>query len=124
MSGFLGGLSGHQVALRSAFLIKCGLTKESFLGSGIVIACLGRAGANRCLRRFISFADRRQPFHCSCRRNCFRVCWYLGGKSFCAQGHGPYETDEKLPKTRELITLIKLRKRLVHHGGDHVNRHI
>jgi len=40
MSGFLGGLSGHQVALRSAFLIKCGLTKESFLGSGIVIACL------------------------------------------------------------------------------------
>jgi len=39
MSGFFGGLSGHQGALRSAFLIKCGLTKESFLGSGIVIAC-------------------------------------------------------------------------------------
>jgi len=40
MSGFLGGLSGHQGALRSAFLIKSGLSKESFLGSGIVIACL------------------------------------------------------------------------------------
>ena len=40
MSGFFGGLSGHQGALRSAFLIKSGLSKESFLGSGIVIACL------------------------------------------------------------------------------------
>lgn len=40
MSGFFGGLSGHQGALRSAFLIKCGLSKEGFLGSGIVIACL------------------------------------------------------------------------------------
>lgn len=40
LSGFFGGLSGHQGALRSAFLIKCGLSKESFLGSGIVIACL------------------------------------------------------------------------------------
>lgn len=40
MSGFLGGLSGHQGALRSAFLLKCGLTKEAFIASGIVIACL------------------------------------------------------------------------------------
>ena len=40
LSGFFGGLSGHQGALRSAFLIRCGLTKEQFLGSGIVIACV------------------------------------------------------------------------------------
>jgi uncharacterized membrane protein YfcA len=40
ISGFFGGLSGHQGALRSAFLAKSGLTKESFLGTGIVIACL------------------------------------------------------------------------------------
>jgi hypothetical protein len=40
LSGFFGGLSGHQGALRSAFLIKAGLSKESFLGSGVVIACL------------------------------------------------------------------------------------
>ena len=40
MSGFFGGLSGHQGALRSAFLIKSELSKESFLGSGSVIACL------------------------------------------------------------------------------------
>ncbi|MFQ5991854.1 MAG: TSUP family transporter [Nitrospiraceae bacterium] len=40
LSGFFGGLSGHQGALRSAFLLKCGLTKEQFLGTGVVIACL------------------------------------------------------------------------------------
>ncbi|MFQ5627542.1 MAG: TSUP family transporter [bacterium] len=40
LSGFFGGLSGHQGALRSAFLVKCGLTKESFIGTGVMIACL------------------------------------------------------------------------------------
>lgn len=40
LSGFFGGLSGHQGALRSAFLIRCGLSKESFIASGVVIACL------------------------------------------------------------------------------------
>lgn len=40
MSGFFGGLSGHQGALRSAFLLKSGLSKESFIGTGVVIACL------------------------------------------------------------------------------------
>ncbi len=40
ISGFFGGLSGHQGALRSAFLIKFPLSKEQFIASGIVIACL------------------------------------------------------------------------------------
>jgi len=40
LSGFFGGLSGHQGALRSAFLIKSGLSKESFIATGVVIACL------------------------------------------------------------------------------------
>jgi uncharacterized membrane protein YfcA len=40
LSGFFGGLSGHQGALRSAFLIRCGLSKEAFIGTGVVIACL------------------------------------------------------------------------------------
>jgi uncharacterized protein len=40
MSGFFGGLSGHQGALRSLFLLRCGLSKEGFLGTGVVIACL------------------------------------------------------------------------------------
>lgn len=40
LSGFFGGLSGHQGALRSAFLVRAGLTKESFIATGVVIACL------------------------------------------------------------------------------------
>ncbi len=38
LSGFFGGLSGHQGALRSAFLVKSGLSKESFIATGIAIA--------------------------------------------------------------------------------------
>lgn len=37
LSGFFGGLSGHQGALRSAFLAKSGLTTERFVGSNAVI---------------------------------------------------------------------------------------
>ena len=40
LSGFFGGLSGIQGAIRSAFLIKCGLTKEAFIATGIAIAVL------------------------------------------------------------------------------------
>ena len=40
LSGFFGGLSGNQGALRSAFLIKANLVKEQFLATGIVIACM------------------------------------------------------------------------------------
>ncbi|MBN2548837.1 MAG: TSUP family transporter [Anaerolineales bacterium] len=36
LSGFFGGLSGNQGALRSAFLIKAGLRKEAFIGTGTV----------------------------------------------------------------------------------------
>ncbi|MFA6467785.1 MAG: sulfite exporter TauE/SafE family protein [Bacteroidota bacterium] len=39
ISGFFGGLSGHQGALRSAFLIQYGMTKEHFIATGVVIAC-------------------------------------------------------------------------------------
>lgn len=38
LTGFFGGLSGMQGALRSAFLAKSGLTKESFIATGAVIA--------------------------------------------------------------------------------------
>jgi uncharacterized protein len=38
LSGFFGGLSGLQGALRSAFLIKAGLTKEAFIGTNTVSA--------------------------------------------------------------------------------------
>jgi len=40
LSGFFGGLSGHQGALRSAFLLKCGLSKEGFISTGVAIGCL------------------------------------------------------------------------------------
>ncbi|MCU0486259.1 MAG: sulfite exporter TauE/SafE family protein [Anaerolineales bacterium] len=36
LSGFFGGLSGNQGALRSAFLIKAGLDKGAFVGTGTV----------------------------------------------------------------------------------------
>jgi hypothetical protein len=39
LSGFFGGLSGMQGALRSAFLIRAGLSKEAFIGTGVMIAC-------------------------------------------------------------------------------------
>jgi len=40
LSGFFGGLSGIQGAIRSAFLIKSGLSKEQYIATGVVIACL------------------------------------------------------------------------------------
>lgn len=40
LSGFFGGLSGHQGALRSAFLIRAGLSKTAFVGTGVVVSCL------------------------------------------------------------------------------------
>ena len=40
LSGFFGGLSGHQGALRSAFLIKAGVSTESFVGTNAVIALI------------------------------------------------------------------------------------
>ncbi len=40
LSGFFGGLSGNQGALRSAFLLKAGLDKEAFIGTGTVLAVI------------------------------------------------------------------------------------
>ncbi len=40
LSGFFGGLSGLQGALRSAFLIRVGLTKEQFIGTGVIAAVI------------------------------------------------------------------------------------
>lgn len=40
LSGFFGGLSGHQGALRSMFLLRLRLSKEQFIATGVAIACL------------------------------------------------------------------------------------
>jgi uncharacterized membrane protein YfcA len=39
LSGFFGGLSGNQGVLRSAFLIRAKLSKESYIATGVVLAC-------------------------------------------------------------------------------------
>ncbi|MCK9240442.1 TSUP family transporter [Desulfocurvus sp.] len=40
LSGFFGGFSGHQGALRSAFLVKVGVSTEAFVGTNAVIGLL------------------------------------------------------------------------------------
>jgi uncharacterized protein len=40
LAGFFGGLSGHQGALRSMFLLRAGLEKESFIATGIAASTL------------------------------------------------------------------------------------
>lgn len=40
LSGFFGGLSGNQGALRSAFLLRAGLSKEGFVATGVVSAVI------------------------------------------------------------------------------------
>jgi uncharacterized protein len=40
ISGFFGGLSGHQGAFRSMFLIKSGLSKEAYVATGVMLAVM------------------------------------------------------------------------------------
>lgn len=40
VSGFFGGLSGHQGAFRSMFLIKSGLDKDVFVATGVMLAVM------------------------------------------------------------------------------------
>lgn len=60
LSGFFGGLSGTQGALRSAFLLKAGLSKDRFIASGVVIACLIDAARLSVYARHFSRADLAQ----------------------------------------------------------------
>jgi uncharacterized membrane protein YfcA len=40
LSGFFGGLSGHQGALRAAYLVKTGVSTQSFVGTSSVISLM------------------------------------------------------------------------------------
>ncbi len=40
LSGFFGGLSGHQGALRSATLVRTGLSKEGYIGAASVVSTM------------------------------------------------------------------------------------
>jgi hypothetical protein len=51
LSGFFGGLSGIQGAIRSAFLVKSGLKKEAYIATGVVIACFVDINGFRCMHR-------------------------------------------------------------------------
>lgn len=58
LSGFLGGLSGHQGAFRSAWLLRLGLGRDAFIGTGVVIACLVDAS-----RMLVYGGDMLQTLH-------------------------------------------------------------
>lgn len=59
LSGFFGGLSGNQGALRSAFLIKAGISKEAFIATGVLIAIV--VDASRLLDYGTAVLDDRLP---------------------------------------------------------------
>lgn len=40
LSGFFGGVSGQQGALRAAFLVKSGLDRDAFIGTSVVVAVM------------------------------------------------------------------------------------
>lgn len=40
LSGFFGGFTGHQGALRSAFLLRLNLDKTDFIATGVFVACM------------------------------------------------------------------------------------
>lgn len=40
LSGFFGGFSGHQGAIRSAFLLRLNLEKQTYIATGVTVACL------------------------------------------------------------------------------------
>lgn len=40
LSGFFGGFTGHQGALRSAFLLRLDLAKPAFIATGVMVACM------------------------------------------------------------------------------------
>lgn len=40
LSGFMGGMTGQQGALRSVVLLKCGLDAKAFIATGIIVAIL------------------------------------------------------------------------------------
>ena len=59
LSGFFGGLSGMQGALRSAFLVRANLSKEAFIATGVVVAALiDISRLTVYLRRLAEAADR------------------------------------------------------------------
>lgn len=60
ISGFFGGFSGNQGALRSAFLIKIGLAKEVFVGTTVTLSCMVDLTRISMYSKNMSFTDIKQ----------------------------------------------------------------
>jgi uncharacterized membrane protein YfcA len=58
ISGFFGGVSGHQGAFRSMFLLKVGLNKEEFVATGAILAVM--VDMSRLLVYGLDFANQKQ----------------------------------------------------------------
>ncbi len=57
ISGFFGGFSGHQGALRSLFLLRLGMSKEQFIATGIWIAIVVDLARLSIYRSFLGNVD-------------------------------------------------------------------
>jgi uncharacterized protein len=62
ISGFFGGFSGHQGALRSMFLIRLDLSKEQFIATGIWIAVFVDIARLSVYQNFLSFLNNQNEF--------------------------------------------------------------
>jgi uncharacterized protein len=63
LSGFFGGLSGHQGALRSAFLVKVGVSTEAFVGTNAVIGFMVDAARISTYAVMLVFARTSSPIN-------------------------------------------------------------
>jgi len=81
LSGFFGGLSGHQGALRSAFLVRAGLSKEAFVATGVVIAALVDVSRLTVYagRMFATDLERHGPLLIAATASAFAGAW-LGNR--------------------------------------------
>ncbi len=86
LSGFFGGLSGMQGALRSAFLSKLNLKKEVFIGTGCAIACIIDVS------RLSVYAEKWRVGQSD-------FDWYLVGAATLAAFVGAYFGNRMLKKT-------------------------
>lgn len=62
LSGFFGGLSGHQGALRSAFMTKLSLTPQRFIGTGSAIGLMVDVARLSVYLWWLFVLDNRQSF--------------------------------------------------------------
>jgi uncharacterized protein len=80
LSGFFGGLSGMQGALRSAFLVKSGLSKEAYIATGAAVAFV--IDIARLSVYWQTFTDRRSHSEQALQRRCSLPssdrCWATG----------------------------------------------